>query len=223
VEFLGDIDRRDAVDRILVAARDDPDPSIRMEALKCVAAQPWDAAQPILKRASEADPDAAVREYARQALEGHTGRTTESPSADFVQHRIESMMQYIIMRSEFVEPDGVSIRTVPLASNEEIEEISHYGDRAIPALSAYLLSQDGRQKNVAMRLLGAIGTDGVIEPLKKVAQTDPSPTEREIALRWLLQAPVDLASPIIRQAASDDPDPMVRKTARGLLNARGDK
>jgi hypothetical protein len=218
LELLTYIDSPRIVEYVLLAARNDPEPSLRKQGLRYLAAQPWDVAQPILRHASEADPDPGVREFAEQAYEGHQGRLMESPSADFVRDRIARMMDYIVRRSEFALSDGVRIRIVLLADNDEIDEVKHYGDRAIPVLSEYL-SEDRAEKYLAMRLLGEIGTSGIIEPLARVATKDASPSYRQTGLRWLTQAPWESAAPIIRQAANDDPDPMVRETARELLQA----
>ena len=138
-----------------MVSRDDPEPTLRKEALRYIAARPWDVAQPILQRAAAADPDPGVREYAEQTLEGRLGRTMESPSGNFIHDRIARMLDYVVRRSEFSLPDGARIRTVPLADNVEIDEVKHYGDRAIPALSEYLTSEDSSHKNLAMRFLGS--------------------------------------------------------------------
>ena len=79
-----------------------------------------------------------------------------------------------------------------LADNDEIGEVKHYGDRAIPVLSEYL-SEDRAEKYLAMRLLGEIGTSGIIGPLARVATKDASPSYRQTALRWLTQAPLGVS------------------------------
>lgn len=96
-------------------------------------------------------------------------------------------------------------------------EIRRYGDDAIPILAEYLNSGNGFEKYLAMRFLGLIGSSGVVEPLNRVALGDASSSFRLVALRWLTQAPWELASPIIRQAADNDPVPEVREAARELL------
>ena len=56
-----------------------------------------------------------------------------------------------------------------------------------------------------------------MEPLKRVIEQSTSASRRELALRWVTQASLELALPIIRNAAETDRDPEVRALARDLL------
>jgi hypothetical protein len=111
----------------------------------------------------------------------------------------------------------VTARTFVPPATEHVDEIRHDGDDAIPILAEYLNSGNGFEKWLAMRFLGLIGGKGVVEPLRKVALTDDSPSFRLVALIWLSETPWDLASPIINQAATDDTSRELRDQAKNIL------
>ena len=87
----------------------------------------------------------------------------------------------------------------------------------MPILEEYLWPGDNRAGELALRFLGLLGGSQIVEPLKRVVEKSDSPGRRELALRWLTQAPWDLAAPIIRTAAETDADAQVRGVARDLL------
>jgi len=72
-----------------------------------------------------------------------------------------------------------------------------------------------------MRLMGELGGERIIEPLKKVILYNQSARKREYALTWITQGPWDQASKVIRLAAETDPDENVRKVAEELLSSHG--
>jgi hypothetical protein len=211
------------VESLLTVIRSDPEPNLRTIALTYLSQAPWEVASPILREVSKVDRDPRVRDKAEYILKSHEARELKSPSESVIRKRIASMMDYILKRAETVTPDGIKVQIVARPSNEEIEEIKSYGDDAVPVLSEYLSAEDSRQKLLALRFLGILGGGRIIEPLEKVIRSDPSPSTRETALIWLAEAPWDLASPIIQQAAQNDPDAAVRQTARGLLDDRKPK
>ena len=134
--------------------------------------------------------------------------------------RVATIMRETLKRGEGETiSEGVRIKTwtnMPLAE-EDIEEIRAFGDNAAPILAGYLTSEDGREKQLAIRLLGLPGGRRIVEPLQTVVENDKQPGMRAMALMWLAEAPWELASPIIREAAESDGDPGVRKVARELL------
>ena len=102
-------------------------------------------------------------------------------------------------------------------TNEHVDEVRRYGEKAIPILAGYLNRPSGFEKHLAMRFLWSIGGKGIIDPLRKVALHDPSPSFRTTALLWLSGVPWDLAAPIIRQAAENDSSEEVRTQAKAIL------
>lgn len=113
--------------------------------------------------------------------------------------------------------NGVRAQTQTPPSSQVVNEIRRYGDSAAVVLGDYLLSRNIRERIIAVELLGVLGGARIVGPLQRVILRDPSPTVRELALRWLLQAPPNLAQPVIREAARTDPDERVRNVAKGLL------
>jgi hypothetical protein len=138
-----------------------------------------------------------------------------------VRERIATIFRETLKQGEIaVERSGrrqVTARTFVPPSTEYVDEIKSYGDVSIPILAEYLNSGSGFEKYLAMRFLGAIGGKGVVEPLGKIAVSDASPGFRLVALLWLADAPWDLASPIIRQAAEHDESSEVREKALEIL------
>jgi HEAT repeat protein len=113
--------------------------------------------------------------------------------------------------------NGVRAQTRTPPSFEAVEEIKRYGDSAVVVLANYLHSKNPRERGIALEFLGLLGGRRIVAPLQGVIRHDPLPTIREMALRWLTQAPPNLAQPIIRQAARMDPDERVRIAAKELL------
>ena len=223
LEFLHDIGGEKVAEPLAMAARTEAEPRLREDALRYLSDQSWKVAGPILKEASLADPDPKVREYVIYELESHEARIRDTTSESQVRKRISSIIRHTIQKASFVTPDGLRVQTVARATNEEIKEIQGYGDAAVPILSEFLSSKDDREKDLAIRLLGILGGGRVVEPLARVVRTDTSPAAREMAIRWLAQAPWDLASPVIFEAARNDAYAAVRQTAQEVLDARSPK
>lgn len=135
-----------------------------------------------------------------------------------VRERIDAIIRETLKRGEFTTPQGIKaiIRSHPSA--EDVAEVKSYGDRALGPLEKHFSSTNPREYQLAMRLMGEIGGDGIIEPLKKVIFFDSSARKREYALRSITQGPWDEASKVISAAAANDADPRVRKVANELLN-----
>ena len=98
-----------------------------------------------------------------------------------------------------------------------VNEIRDNADDAIPILAEYLRSNNGFEKYLALRFLGLIGDSRVVAPLREVALNDASSSFRFTAVLWLSVAPWDLASPIIRDIASNDSSAEVREKAKEIL------
>jgi HEAT repeat protein len=131
--------------------------------------------------------------------------------------RIGEIMKAVVTRGEITLNEQVVITIRSLPSEEELDEVKRYGDAAVPVLAEYLTSEDGRFYHIALRFLGELGGGRIVGPLQRIILFDPSAGRREYALRWIGQAPWELAGPIIHQAAEADPDAGVRETAKDML------
>jgi hypothetical protein len=142
-------------------------------------------------------------------------------SKDIIRDRIAIIFEETFKRGEtqveLSDHSVVTARTFMPPNTEHVEEIRRYGADAVPILSDYLDRGTGWEKYLAMRFLDSIGGKIIIDPLRRVALHDPSPSFRSTALLWLSAARWDLAAPIIRQAASKDSSPEVRKQAQEIL------
>lgn len=113
--------------------------------------------------------------------------------------------------------NGIKVQTRIPPMPKDIAEIRKYGDEAVPVLADYTLSKNERERAIAIELLGLLGGQRIIKPLRGVIRNDSSPNLRQVALRWITQAPWEVASAVIREAAETDPNPKVREVANQLL------
>jgi hypothetical protein len=153
------------------------------------------------------------------AASGQTTSTTLSKGFDegAIRERIATIIRETLKRGEGTTVEGYRFYTAIPASNEDVEEIKSYGDKAVWILEEYLFSDVGREGDLVLRILGRMGGSRILEPLKRVVEQSTSPWRRQEALRALTQAPWKLASPIMRNAAETDRNPGVRAEARDLL------
>jgi hypothetical protein len=142
--------------------------------------------------------------------------TLQDPDKSNIRERIAMIMKETLQQGKGT-VDGVKYRTKVLPSMEHIKEIQSYGDEAIPVLEEYLLSDNERASELAMRFLGSLGDSRIIRPLQNIILYNNSPIRRELALRWLAQAPWTEVAPIIREAAEKDENTHVREIAKQLL------
>jgi HEAT repeat protein len=102
---------------------------------------------------------------------------------------------------------------------DDITEMQKFGPRAVPVLTKYLLNQNPRVERVAIRLLGAIGGSGIINPLLEVLDKSASPAGRYEALLNLKQAPCSKAvARALLRIAKGDPEASFREQAQGELS-----
>jgi hypothetical protein len=144
---------------------------------------------------------------------------TLPPASDegTIRERISAIIDETIKQGEGYTVEGVKFWTKMPPSTKDVQEIKSYGQKAVPILEEYLFSDVGREGNLALDILGRLGDSQIVEPLKRVIEQSTSPSRRDLALRWVTQAPLELALPIIRNAAETDRDPKVRALARDLL------
>jgi HEAT repeat protein len=134
--------------------------------------------------------------------------------------KVAAIMDVILKRGEgYAEgrPDIKTYTWIP-PSPEDLNRIREIGHGAIAPLSKALEPPYTRpfQRTLAVRLLGEIGGADIVPPLKRALEPSNPNSVRVSALAALLNAPDDLAVPIIRNAIHD-PDPAVAQRAKELL------
>ena len=145
-------------------------------------------------------------------------QTLRPPSDEgAIRERISTIIQETIKRGEGYTVDGIKTWTRMPPTTKDLEEIKSYGQKAVPILEEYLFSDVSQEGDVALEIFGRLGGSQMVEPLKRVVEQSTSSWRREFALRWVTQAPWELALPIIRNAAETDRDPKVRALAQDLL------
>ena len=149
------------------------------------------------------------------------GKVADAQTTAKVRERVDTIIRETIKRGEFTIAEGVSGITRVPPSSEDVEEIKSYGDRAVLPLEEHFSSGNAFEFELAMRLMGELGGERIIKPLKNVALYDSSARKREYALRWIMQGPWDQAAKVIRQATEHDPDATVREAAKELLSGHG--
>lgn len=149
---------------------------------------------------------------------GWQTRRARVPVDNSVRERIAAIISETLRQGEIRTDGVVSVMTRMPPSNSAVEEVKRYGDVAVPILVDYLQhSENARERELALRLLGLLGGSRIVAPLREIILYDSSPSFRQLALRWITQAPWDQVSPIIREAAETDLDERVREEARNIL------
>ena len=115
---------------------------------------------------------------------------------------------------------GVRTYTRTPTSPQAVEELRHLGRGAIYALTDYALGDNPQEQRLAIELLGRVGGRGVVDPLATVLRRSPSPSMRELALRWLPLDQGDAVRRVLARAAHTDPDARVRELALHRLANR---
>jgi HEAT repeat protein len=146
------------------------------------------------------------------------GQNQDSIRVENVEEQVDSIVMVALKRSEFTTREGVKVTTRATADNAELAGIKRIGAPAIPVLAKYL-RRDDRTKLLVMRLLGTIGSPDVVAPLLGVMRESKNQTVRVSALLWLGDAREEDALPIVKQAM-DDEDPLVRQTAKSIMDTR---
>lgn len=150
------------------------------------------------------------------AKAGHQTKGTQATSKEGLNRSIGRIITETLKEGEGV-VNGVKVwRRVPPAK-KDIEEIRRYGDEAVSALTNHLNAESDRERALVVEFLGLLGGRRIIPPLQTVIQRDDSPSIRILALRWITQAPFNLVSPIILEAARTDVDWGVREEAQNIL------
>jgi len=134
-----------------------------------------------------------------------------------IRQRITSIIEATLARGEMTTADGGRIMFRANLEDRDIEEVRSFGDDAVIVLADFLKSENARQYELAMQLLGNLGGERIVQPLGDIVLFDPSPRRREYALRALTQAPWEKAAPIIGLSAKTDRDAHVREVAAELL------
>ena len=147
------------------------------------------------------------------------GQSSQSDAK--ARERINTIISETLKRGEFTTAGGVKVITRVPPLSWHVEEIRSYGDQAVSPLEEHFSTANAFEYELAMRLMGALGAERIIDPLKKIALYDHSGRKREYALRWITQGPWDPASKVLSQAAENDPDVNVRKVAQELLSGHG--
>ena len=139
-----------------------------------------------------------------------------------VRERVSAIIHATLKRQEAL-VDGTRITMALPPAGDDVEEIRRYGDKAVPVLASYLNSSSGREKRLALWLLGALGGQRIIGPLTMIIERDESADFRRTALMLLPAEPRDMVDPILLSAVYKDPDGTVREEAKRILLARQPK
>jgi hypothetical protein len=151
-----------------------------------------------------------------------TGSVVTHTDPQRIQERVTSIVEEAARPVSIGSAQGVeaSLGGMPIPGRD-VQEVVQYGDRAIPALSSYLLGSSPRRERVAIRLLGAIGGPSIADPLAKVLDHSPRAGSREEAVRSLAGVPCEQSRAIMKRVSTDDSDKTVRDLAQRHLASCG--
>jgi hypothetical protein len=152
------------------------------------------------------------------SLAAQASRTVAQQSDPMVE-RIDEIFSSSLKEGRFTLKNGVTATTRVPPSTDAVHEIRDMGSKAVPILARHLKSPDPREQELAIRFLGAIGGEEVVEPLGTVVLTSSYGTARLLALGFLSQAPWDSIRDYVQHATTDS-EPAVRKEAFRIQSAR---
>ena len=131
--------------------------------------------------------------------------------------RISDLVQQIKLRSEGVTPEGIRVTWSGLPMLSEIKEVKQFGSRGVEVLTELLPSQNPRECQVTLRFLGNFHMDVITRaPVSAALDQRIQANCRELSVRLLRDAPMDVLKPLLQQALHD-PSPGVRRVSAELL------
>src|SRR6185295_14000820 len=86
-----------------------------------------------------------------------------------IRERISAIIRETIKQGEGT-VNGIKFYTRVPPSDDEVQEIKNYGDKAVPILEEILWSGDNLAGDLALRVLGLLGGSQMVEPLKRVVE-----------------------------------------------------
>jgi HEAT repeat protein len=104
-----------------------------------------------------------------------------------------------------------------LPSNDELQEVKVYGDRAVTVLATYVDSSEGLEQHLAIRFLLEFHNDPALAALRAFAERSKISGIREEAVAALTGFPTEKVKGIVEHISKSDPDPEVRSYARRIL------
>jgi hypothetical protein len=152
-----------------------------------------------------------------------TNGQVQNPSMDDKTARAEvkAIVKRLLQESERDLGQGVKAFWAPLASAEDLAKVSALGDHAMPALEELLVSEDARTCTLAIRLMGARGSDKYAPALVSFLRLNRANAScRATAVLWLRDAPEAIVGQALHDLAEKDTDPSVQRAAKSALGSR---
>ena len=129
-----------------------------------------------------------------------------------VTQRVDDIFVSALKEGRFLLENNVRTSTTVPPPTKATVEIKRMGTKAIPALVQHSTSENPREQELAVRFLGAIGGEAVVEPLGAVLLKSRYGTSRLLALKVLSEGPWDKIREYVRRAVNDI-EPAVRSEA----------
>lgn len=161
-----------------------------------------------------------------------TASTSPAPSVNpDTERRVSEIMKRAIARCYSVvdgeTPDHKVVKGVTRISwypptNEDYAEIAELGEKAVPALAAYVtpdIKPGGLVQLFAVKFLASIGTPSTIPPLGAALNANNWQVARLSSLDALGKMPNPEATSLIRSVRNDS-DPQISERARQILALR---
>lgn len=149
-------------------------------------------------------PFEATRDLAQSTMPDVSPKTARA--------RVRQIVEEILKQGEGSVQGTHTYTRVP-PSPAALRELRGLGPEAVSALAEYASSGSQRCQALAVELLGRIGGADIIPALDQVLQKSPSPSLREMAVRWLPAEESESVRKILIRTAKSDSDAQVRAAA----------
>ena len=141
---------------------------------------------------------------------------TDSP--DIIREQVDGVFNRSLKAMESkIQPGNISVSTWISPADSEQSIIKCLGVAAIPFITAHLNSDVSFGQVLAIRMLGWVGTSGIIPPLTEVLNSQAPQIAKTSALESLYGAPQADALPVLERVSRSDPNPYVRQKAAEVL------
>jgi hypothetical protein len=138
-----------------------------------------------------------------------------------MQQELAGIIHQAVKDATMKTPDGLSVTTTPLVSSGDLEKVKRFGSEAVPFLSGYIQeSKNSLEQQVAVRLLGSLGSDQALDELGSLAEQAQSPFVRSLTLSWLGSTERHKDVLLLQRVSTSDSDPRVRAEATRLLQRK---
>lgn len=154
----------------------------------------------------------------------HAATQDQQASENLVASRVSFLVRQTIEESKIRLKDGSYATVMPLLpSNDALQEVTRYGDRAVKVLATYVTSSHSLEQHVSLRFLLEFHDDSALDAVKGFADKSAFAIIRQEAVAGLTGFPSEKGKRYIEHICDTDSDPDVRAHACRAIAASDKK